>query len=59
MNQWHGGKGSKTRPYDKDKFNESFDRIFKQKNYRQIKHEEKIFGKIEKNGDKRKKPNSK
>lgn len=26
------GKGSRPRPYDRDKFNESFDRIFKNKN---------------------------
>jgi|TARA_A100000172_G_scaffold60047_2_gene39543 hypothetical protein len=29
--QWHGGKGSKPRPTDRDKFNEAFDRIFKTK----------------------------
>lgn len=26
------GKGSRPRPYNRDKFNESFDRIFKNKN---------------------------
>tara|TARA_R100001377_G_scaffold84337_1_gene67654 strand:+ start:1984 stop:2133 length:150 start_codon:yes stop_codon:yes gene_type:complete len=31
MSKWRGGKGSSPRPYDKDKFNESFDRIFKKK----------------------------
>ena len=29
MSNWHGGKGSKQRPYDKEKFNDSWDRIFK------------------------------
>jgi hypothetical protein len=29
--QWHGGKGSKPRPTDIDKFNENFDKIFKNK----------------------------
>ena len=29
--QWHGGKGSRPRPVDRDKFNENFDRIFKSK----------------------------
>ena len=27
MTKWHGG--SRTRPYDKDKFDENFDRIFR------------------------------
>ena len=44
--QWHGGKGSRPRPVDRDKFNESFDRIFRQKNDRQIKHDEKVFNHI-------------
>jgi len=26
--QWHGGKGSKTRPTDRDKYNDNWDRIF-------------------------------
>lgn len=29
MTQWEGGKGSMYRSVDKQKFNESFDRIFK------------------------------
>ena len=29
MTKWHGGKGSRTRPCDKDKFDENFDRIFR------------------------------
>ena len=29
--QWHGGKGSKPRPTDRDKFSEAFDKIFKPK----------------------------
>ena len=28
MSKWHGGKGSLVKPYDKDKFNENFDKIF-------------------------------
>ena len=28
MSKWHGGKGSRQRPTDKDKFNEQFDKIF-------------------------------
>jgi hypothetical protein len=28
MTKWHGGKGSIQKPYDKDKFDENFDRIF-------------------------------
>jgi len=31
MNEWHGGKGSRDRTKDRDKFNENFDNIFKQK----------------------------
>ena len=26
--RWHGGKGSTVKPYDKNKFNENFDKIF-------------------------------
>ena len=29
MSKWHGGKGSKPRPTDKDKFNSNWDKIFK------------------------------
>ena len=34
MSQWHGGKGSRPRPYsvDKNKFDENWDRIFGKKN---------------------------
>tara|TARA_R110001592_G_scaffold352049_1_gene649587 strand:- start:969 stop:1109 length:141 start_codon:yes stop_codon:yes gene_type:complete len=46
MTKWHGGKGSTQKPYDKDKFNANFDKIFG------IKEKDK-------DGDKRKKPNSK
>ena len=28
MSKWHGGKGSLVKPYDKNKFNENFDKIF-------------------------------
>jgi hypothetical protein len=28
MTKWHGGKGSKPRPSDKDKYDQNFDRIF-------------------------------
>ena len=28
MTEWHGGKGSRDRTRDRDKFNENFDRIF-------------------------------
>jgi len=31
MNQWHGGKGSIQKPYDKKKFDENFDKIFKKR----------------------------
>mgnify|MGYP003331166988 CR=1 FL=1 len=31
MSKWHGGKGSKQRPTDKDKYNENYDRIFGKK----------------------------
>lgn len=31
MSKWHGGKGSLVKPYDKDKFNENFDKIFGKK----------------------------
>jgi len=42
MTKWHGGKGSIYKPYDKDKFDENF---------------EKIFGNKRKNVNKRKKTN--
>ena len=29
MTKWHGGKGSIQKPYDKDKLEENFDRIFR------------------------------
>ena len=31
MSKWHGGKGSSVKPYDKNKFNENFDKIFDKK----------------------------
>jgi len=31
MSKWHGGKGSKQRPTDQQKFNDNYDRIFKKK----------------------------
>lgn len=31
MAQWHGGKGSSQRKVDKKKYNDNWDRIFKQK----------------------------
>ena len=31
MSKWHGGKGSNRRPEDKKKFDDNWDRIFKQK----------------------------
>ena len=46
MTKWHGGKGSIYKPYDKDKFDKNFEAIFGKK-------------KKDKDGDKRKKPNSK
>jgi len=46
MAKWHGGKGSSYKPYDKDKFDKNFEAIFGKK-------------KKDKDGDKRKKPNSK
>ena len=42
--QWHGGKGSMQKPYDREKFDKNF---------------EAIFGKKKKDGDKRKESNSK
>lgn len=32
MSKWHGGKGSKQRPTDHEKFNDNWDRIFKSNN---------------------------
>ena len=29
MTEWHGGKGSRDRTKDRDKFNESFEKIFR------------------------------
>lgn len=29
--KWHGGKGSKTRPTDKKKYDDNYDRIFGKK----------------------------
>ena len=47
MAKWHGGKGSVQRPQtDKEKFDNNFEAIFGKK-------------KKDKDGDKRKKPNSK
>lgn len=31
MTQWHGGKGSKYRPVDTEKFSKGYDRIWKKK----------------------------
>lgn len=31
MSKWHGGKGSKTRPTDKKKYDDNYDRIFGKK----------------------------
>ena len=31
MNKWHGGKGSRKRPYDPEVFDREFDRIFGKK----------------------------
>jgi len=31
MSEWHGGKGDRQRPTDKQKFDENFDKIFKNK----------------------------
>ena len=31
MSEWHGGKGSKYKPYDKEKFDENFEKIFGKK----------------------------
>jgi hypothetical protein len=28
MSKWHGGKGSKQRPTDKEKFDKNWDKIF-------------------------------
>ena len=42
MSKWHGGKGSIYKPYNKDKFDKNF---------------EKIFGNKKKNVNKRKKTN--
>jgi hypothetical protein len=29
MSNWHGGKGSKQRPFDRQKFSDNWDAIFK------------------------------
>ena len=31
MSKWHGGKGSKQRPTDYEKYNDNWDRIFNNK----------------------------
>jgi len=31
MTKWHGGKGSAIKPYDVDKFNKNFEKIFGKK----------------------------
>ena len=31
MAKWHGGKGSLQKPYNKEKVDENFDKIFKKK----------------------------
>jgi len=31
MSQWHGGKGSRVRPHDEDKYRNNWDKIFKEK----------------------------
>lgn len=40
MSKWHGGKGSKARPYDKDKFNDNWDRIFKTEKNQKYKQQD-------------------
>ena len=37
MSKWHGGKGSKQRPTDRDKYNENYDRIFGKKEEDELK----------------------
>ena len=34
MTEWHGGKGSRDRTKDRDKFNESFEKIFGKKRHK-------------------------
>lgn len=31
VSQWHGGKGSRVRPHDADKYRDNWDKIFKEK----------------------------
>lgn len=31
MSQWHGGKGSRVRPHDGNKYRDNWDKIFKEK----------------------------
>ena len=41
MTEWHGGKGSRDRTKDRDKFNESFEKIFGKKRHKGKKVETK------------------
>ncbi len=45
MTKWHGGKGSSVKPYDKEKFNENFDKIFGNKKKGDKKDANKTKGK--------------
>ncbi len=40
MSKWHGGKGSLVKPYDKDKFNENYDKKFDKKDKKKKKKQE-------------------
>lgn len=53
MSSWHGGKGSKPRPYsiDKKKFDDNWDRIFgkkKEEDPLDVYNEERLVSKFDK-----------
>jgi hypothetical protein len=50
--QWHGGKGSKTRPIDQQKFDSNWDKIFgsKSRNNEQDDEYEQTTGSVHEKG---------
>ncbi len=43
MANWHGGKGSKRRPEDKNKFDENYEKIFGKKRPNSIKDKQQLY----------------
>jgi hypothetical protein len=41
MSKWHGGKGSKVRPTDKNKYDDNYDRIFGKKKGSEVSNPKK------------------